>query len=291
MVEAVIAQFLNGLSQAMLLIMIAAGLSIIFGLMDVLNFAHGSFYMLGAYIGLTTVTVTGQFWFALVVAFVVVAAVGGLLEFVALRPLYDRDPVYHLLITFGFLLIMDHSVQVIWGPDPQNISPPALFDGSIQVLNVTYPLYRIFIFVAGLIFTVGLYLLLRRSDMGLIVRAGTHNKETVRAFGVNLPRVFTFTFAFGVGIAAVSGVMAAPIVGLNPAMGTAVIIDAFIVVIIGGLGSFRGAVVAALLIAEIRALGVLVFPRFTVILVFLALIVVLTVRPTGLFDTGQGGGH
>lgn len=291
MVEAVITQFLNGLSQAMLLIMIAAGLSIIFGLMDVLNFAHGSFYMLGAYVGFTTVTVTGQFWLALVAAFVVVAATGAVLEFVALRPLYDRDPVYHLLITFGFLLIMDHSVQVIWGPDPKDISAPAFLNQSIQVLDVTYPSYRIFVFFVGLVFTIGLYLLLRHSDMGLIVRAGTHNKETVRALGVNLPRVFTLTFAFGVGIAAVSGVMAAPIVGLSPAMGTAVIIDAFIVVIIGGLGSFRGAVIAALLIAEIRALGVLILPRFTVILVFLALIVVLTVKPSGLFDTGQGGGH
>lgn len=288
---AVLAQFLNGLSQAMLLILIATGLSIIFGLMDVLNFAHGSFYMLGAYIGMTIYLVTDQFFLAIIVAFLTVAAIGAAIEYVTLRPLHDRDPVYHLLVTFGFLLVIDQSVRLVWGSEVKSLDTPAMLDHSIQILSVTYPVYRIFVFAFGFVFTVGMFLLIRRSDIGLIIRAGTHNKETVRSLGISLPKVFTLTFAFGVGIAAVSGVIAAPIVGLQPSMGANVIIDAFIIVILGGLGSFRGVVIASFLIAEVRALGVLISPRYTVIFVFVVLILTLLVRPKGLFsDIASVGG-
>lgn len=283
--SAVIAQALNGLSQMMLLVLIASGLTIIFGLMDILNFAHGSFYMLGAYIGLSTYLVTDQFFLAIVLAFLVVGALGGLLEYATLRPLYDRDPVDHLLITFGFLLVLDQSVHFIWGADLKSMSTPSLLDFSIQFGTLLYPAYRIFIFLFGLAFVGGMLLLIQRSNIGLVIRAGTHNTETVRSLGINLPRAFTLTFAFGAGIAAVSGVIAAPVVGLSPTMGVSIIIDAFIVVVIGGLGSFRGSVVAAFIIAEIRALGALFFPGLTSLLVLVALAVTLVIKPEGLFAT------
>lgn len=282
--SAVIAQALNGLSQMMLLVLIASGLTIIFGLMDILNFAHGSFYMLGAYVGLTTYLLTNQFILSIVAAFILVGALGGLLEYASLRPLYDRDPVDHLLITFGFLLVLDQSAQFIWGADLKSMQTPDLLDFSIRLGSVTYPVYRIFIFLFGLVFIAGMIVLIRRSDIGLIIRAGTHNTETVRSLGINLPRAFTLTFAFGAGIAAISGVIAAPIVGLSPTMGVSIIIDAFIVVIIGGLGSFRGSVVAAFIIAEVRALGALFLPGFTSLLVLVALIVTLIIKPEGLFS-------
>ncbi|WP_256301635.1 branched-chain amino acid ABC transporter permease [Haloarchaeobius salinus] len=283
--SAIIAQALNGLSQMMLLVLIASGLTIIFGLMDILNFAHGSFYMLGAYIGLSTYLLTEQFFLAIVVAFILVGALGGLLEYTTLRPLYGRDPVDHLLITFGFLLVLDQSAHFIWGADLKSMPTPDLLDFSLQLGMLSYPAYRIFIFLFGLAFVGGMFLLIQRSNMGLIIRAGTHNTETVRSLGINLPRAFTMTFAFGAGIAGVSGVIAAPVVGLSPTMGVSIIIDAFIVVVIGGLGSFRGSIVAAFIIAEVRALGALFFPGFTSILVLLALVVTLVIKPEGLFPT------
>ena len=283
--SAVIAQALNGLSQMMLLVLIASGLTIIFGLMNILNFAHGSFYMLGAYIGLSTYLLTNQFVLAMIVAFVLVATLGGLLEYATLRPLYGRDPVDHLLITFGFLLVLDQSAHFIWGADLKSMPTPSLLDFSIRLGSVSYPAYRSFVFGFGLVFIAGMLVLIRRSDVGLIIRAGTHNTETVRSLGINLPRAFTLTFAFGAGIAAVSGVIAGPIVGLSPTMGVSIIIDAFIVVIIGGLGSFRGSVVAAFIIAEVRALGALFFPGLTSVLVLVALIVTLIIKPEGLFNT------
>lgn len=286
----VLVQFLNGLAQAMLLILIASGLSIIFGLMDVLNFAHGAFYMLGAYSGVTVYLATGQFWLAIVVAFVLIGVLGALLEYVTLRRLYDRDPAYHLLITFGFLLIIEQGVRIIWGSSPRSLDAPALLEGSIQLLNTSYPVYRLFILVFGAVFTIALFLLIRYSNIGLIVRAGTYDTETVRMLGINLPRIFTLTFAFGIGLAAMSGIVAAPMVGLSPTMGDQILIDAFIVVIIGGLGSFRGVVVASIIIAEIQALGVLVLPRFTPVLILLAVIVMLVIRPQGLFGTVAEGG-
>jgi len=280
--SAVLLQFLNGLSQAMLLLLIASGLSIIFGLIDVLNFAHGSFYMLGAYFGMTLYVFTGQFWIGILAAFVIMALIGALIEYVTLRPLHGRDPANYLLATFGLLLIFNESARVIWGSQVQSVAPPALLAGSVSIFGTTYPVYRLFILAFGAAFAVAVYLLITRTKLGLIVRAGTYDRELVRSFGIRLPRVFMLTFALGTGIAAVSGIIAAPLLGLEPTMGDNVIIDAFMVVIIGGLGSYRGAIIASLLIAEIRALGVLVLPRYTVVLVFLAFVVMLAIRPEGI---------
>jgi len=290
--SAVLTQFLNGLSQGVLLVLIAAGLSLIFGLMDVLNFAHGSFYMLGAYAGLTTYTLFNSFWFAIVAAFVFVGLIGAFIEFVTLRPLYERDPVYHLLITFGFLLVFEQVVRSVWGTGGKSFESPPLLRGSIKIFSTTFPVYRIFVIVIGVILISAIYFVVQYSNVGLIIRAGTQNEETVRSLGIKLPRIFTLTFAFGTGLAAVSGVIAAPIVGLQPTMGSSIIIDAFIIVIVGGLGSFRGAVVTSFIIAEIRALGALVLPRYTIILTLIALIITISIRPQGIFGNvrDSGGG-
>lgn len=293
MVEAsvVMAQFLNGLSQMMLLVLIASGLSIVWGLMDVLNFAHGAFYMLGAYTGLTVLLATGNFFVGFIAAFVIVGSVGALIEYTTLRRVYDRDPVYHLLITFGYLIVIEEGARLIWGSQFRAFDPPAALQGSVDLLGVTYPMYRLSIILIGVLFTVGIYYFFNGTNIGLIIRAGEENSEMVRALGIDLPRLFTLTFAVGIGIAAISGVVAAPLGGVQPNMGTNIIIDAFIVVIIGGVGDYRGVIAGSFLVAEIRALGTLVLPRFIPIVLLLVLLAVLLIRPQGLFGTAEEGNY
>jgi branched-subunit amino acid ABC-type transport system permease component len=283
-----LAQFLNGLSQMMLLVLIASGLSIVWGLMDVLNFAHGAFYMLGAYTGLTVLLASGNFFVGMLAAFVIVGLIGAVIEYASLRPLYEGDPVYHLLITFGYLIVIEEGVRLIWGSGFRSLDAPAMLQGSVQILGVTYPVYRLAIILIGVLFSVAIYYFFNHTDIGLIIRAGEHNAETVRSQGINLPQVFTLTFTIGIGMAALSGVVAAPLGGVQPNMGSNVIIDAFIVVIIGGVGDYRGVIVGAFLIAQIRSLGALVFPRFTPIFLLLVLLTVLVIKPEGLFGSSGG---
>lgn len=274
---------LNGIAIGMLLLLVASGLSLIFGLMGVVNFAHGSLYMFGAYFGLVLFDRTGVFVVALLVAPFLVAGIGVLMEYLTLRPLYGRDPLYQILLTFGIALILDEVVILVWGPNALNFAGPSWLTGVFSVAGAALPIYRVFVICLGAVVAVGLYLFLQRTRYGLVVRAGTANRTMVEANGINVKRAFTIMFAVGAGMAAVGGVVAGPMLSVYPAMGLDMVIEAFVVVVIGGLGSFRGSVVGALLAGLAQAFGSFYVPSFSSIIIFTLMIVVLLVRPSGLF--------
>lgn len=272
-----------GLQIGMTLILIAAGLTLIFGMMDVINVAHGSLYMLGAYFGLTLVHVTGNFWLAVVVAPVLVGAVGVVIEVFTVRPLQGRNPLYHILLTFGLLIIIEEFVGVIWGAQVQNIRTPSAVDGTLVVGPIAYPEYRAFLLVASTVVVAAIWLALSRTDFGILMTASAHDAEMVSALGVDVSRVFTVVFAAGAALAGLAGVLLGAQLGFQPTTGVAVIIEAFAVVVIGGLGSFRGAVVGALLVGLLEAYLALLTPALADLSVFVLMALVLLVRPSGLF--------
>jgi branched-subunit amino acid ABC-type transport system permease component len=286
-VEAIAVQALQGLTVGTVLFLVAAGLSIIWGLMDILNFTHGALYALGAYVGMVVVALTGSFWLALLFAFVIVAGIGAALEIVALRRLFGRDPLYYFLLTFGLTYVLTEVIRVIWGDEFQRLAAPAALQGSVN-LGITFPTYRLFVIAASVVVAVGVWLLLTRTRFGLLLRAGTQNPEMVSVLGTDIRTVYTLGFALGSALAGIAGVLVAPLSGLSPQMGVDLLIQAFIVVIIGGLGSFRGAAVASLLVGEINAFGIMLAPGYSVLLIYAAMILVLLLKPAGLFVESAG---
>lgn len=272
-----------GLQIGMTLILIVAGLTLIFGMMDVINVAHGSLYMLGAYFGLSLVNVTGSFWLAVLVAPILVGVVGAVIEVFTIRPLHGRNPLYHILLTFGILIILEEGVRVFWGSQVYNIRTPELVDGTIRLGFVSYPEYRAFLFVASTLVVLALWLALSRTDFGILMQASAHDAEMVSALGVDVSRVFTVVFAAGAALAGLAGVLLGAQRGFEPTTGVAVIIEAFAIVVIGGLGSFRGAVVGALLVGLLESYLALLSPALAELSVFVLMALVLLVRPTGLF--------
>ena len=276
---------LNGVAIGMLLLLVASGLSLIFGLMGVVNFAHGSLFMIGAYVGLVVFDSSGVFLLALLVAPFLVAGIGIVMEFLTLRPLYGRDPLYQILLTFGIALILDEAVVLVWGPNALSFPTPSWAAGILDVAGATFPVYRAVVIAVGAAVAVAVYLFLQRTRYGLVVRAGTDNRKMVEASGINVKRAFTIMFAVGAGMAAIGGVVAGPMMAAYPAMGTDMVIEAFVVVVIGGLGSFRGSVVGALLAGLVQSFGNFYVPEASSILIFVLMVVVLVVRPAGLFGT------
>jgi urea ABC transporter permease protein UrtB len=272
----------NGIAIGMLFFLVAAGLSLIFGLMGVINFAHGSLYMIGAYVGLVVFDRSALFLLALLIVPFVIAGIGVVMEYCTLRPLYDRDPIYQILLTFGLALVFDEAVTLIWGLNALNFSRPPWLTGTVSLGAGQFPFYRVFVIVLGAVVGVGLYLFLERTRFGLVVRAGTNNRDMVELCGINVKRAFTVVFGVGAGMAAVAGVAAGPIFSVYPEMGTEMIIEAFAVVVIGGLGSFRGSLVGALAVGLLQAFGNYFLVNFSSMLVFALMIVVLLVRPHGL---------
>jgi len=272
----------NGITIGMLFFLVASGLSLVFGLMGVVNFAHGSLYMIGAYVGLAVFDRSGLFLLALLVVPFVIAGLGVLMEYLTLRPLYDRDPIYQILLTFGIALVFDEAVTLIWGLNALSFSRPEWLSTTISLGAGQFPLYRVFVITLGAAVGTGLYLFLERTRFGLVVRAGTNNRDMVELCGINVKRAFTVVFAVGAGMAAVAGVAAGPMFSAYPEMGTEMIIEAFAVVVIGGLGSFRGSLVGALAVGLLQAFGNYFLVSFSSMLVFVLMIVVLLVRPHGL---------
>ena len=273
-----------GLSLSLLLFLLAAGLTLIFGMLGVINFAHGSIYMLGAYFCFQVVQWTGSFWAGLIAAPIAAALLGAVMERVALRPVYERDHIYQLLLTFGFILVIEEAVRLIWGLDYKQVPTPDLFSEPISMFGSIIPSYRLFIIGFGLLVSLVLFLLLDRSRYGMMIRAASSDAEMVQTLGLNVSRVRTGVFALGAGLAALGGVVAAPLVPIELGMGFSVIIDCFVVVIIGGLGNIRGAIFAALLLGMTRAVGFSYAPEWVELLTFLLLIVTLLTRPAGLFS-------
>lgn len=273
-----------GLSIGMLLFLLAVGLTLIFGMLGVINFAHGALYMLGAYLAYQTVQWTGSFWLALLSAPVIVAVLSAAMEMVAIRRVYTRDHFYQVLLTFGLILVIDELVRSIWGLQAKLLSAPPGLDSSVLLLGSDVSAYRLFLIGFGVLVSLAFFLVLERSKVGMIVRGCNHDSEMAACLGVNVARVRTWIFAIGSGMAALGGVAAGPIYPVEPNMGFAVIIDCFMVVVIGGMGNIRGSLAGALLIGMIRAVGQFYVPHLIGVLTYLLFISVLLATPQGLFS-------
>lgn len=276
-------QALNGLALGMLLFLLAAGLSLIFGMMDFINLAHGSFYMLGAYLAFSLVQRTGSFWLGLLAIPFVVGLVGILLEGSLLRPLYPRGHLDQVLLTFGLAFVIADLVKIVWGAEIRSVPPPEELRGAVPILGTVYPRYRLFVVVLGLLLAVALWLVQSRTRIGAIIRAGVADKEMVSGLGINVSLVFTGTFAVGVGLAAMSGVVAGPFLSLAPGMDFDQLILSLIVVVLGGLGTLRGSFWGAIIVGEADTFGKVLLPDFSLAFIFAVMAAVLLLRPSGLF--------
>lgn len=274
-------QLLNGLVYGALLFALASGLALMFGLRRIVNFAHGALYMLGAYLGYTAAQAFG-FWGGLVAAAAGLALLGLLLDMTVFRPLQRRDPLTTLLVTFGLALIAEDLVLTAWGNDTLSFAEPAQLSGALSVFDSQFPAYRLAIIGFGAAVAVGLVLWLRLSRIGLFVRAASHDPVISAVQGVNTDRVSALVVAVSAALAGVSGVVAAPLMSLAPSMGTDILVDSFIVVVVGGLGSLGGAFVVAMLLGQINVLGVVFMPELISLLPFLLMIGILIWKPTGL---------
>src|SRR5215475_4289968 len=281
-----VVQFLTGLASAASLFLVASGLSIIFGVTRIVNFAHGAFYMLGAYIAFTlTERFSGAlgFWGGIIAASLIVGAIGVVIEMLLLRRIYHVPEMFQLLATFGLTLMVEDLEVLTWGPDDL-VGPRAPgLKGAIDFFGQRIPSYDLFLIVLGPLVLGLLWLVFQRTRWGVLVRAATQDRDMVAALGVNQKWLFTSVFALGVFLAALGGALQIPRDAVNHAMDLRIIVEVFVVVVIGGLGSMVGAFVAAVLVSELNAFGILIFPKISIILVFLVMAVVLIVRPWGLF--------
>jgi branched-chain amino acid transport system permease protein len=285
--SALAAQLFTGLVLGGILVLLATGLSLIFGLMTVVNFAHGSLYMLGAYVGFFVLAYTKSFWVALVVAPLVVGLFGLVIERLLVRPLYGRGPDDPLLLTFGLSLVLVEAVKLVAGKVGLTLDPPDALAGAVDLGFMMFPAYRIFVLAVTVVVLVALWLFLEKTSIGLIVRAGSRDALMVRALGIDLGRAWFLVFGLGIAMAGLAGILAGPLRGVYAEMGIEIIIEAFVVVVVGGMGSLPGAVVAGLLIGEVISLTTFFAPKLAEIVVFMVMAVVLLARPSGLF--GEAG--
>jgi branched-chain amino acid transport system permease protein len=285
-VSFVFTQFLGGFTTAMFLFLIASGLSLVFGVMRVLNFAHGSFYMLGAYLAWQAVQWLGpileSFWLAALAAAMGVALLGGLVERLLLRHMYGREELYQLLLTYALVLILGDAAKALWGTQQLSVSRPALLDGGIEMFGAVLPLYNLFIMLMGCAIAVAGWLVLTRSSAGRMVRAAALDREMLGALGANVGALYTGMFVASSFLAGLSGALVTPIEGIVPGMDVEIIVEAFIVVVIGGLGSFWGTFLGALIYGQVLSFGILLFPRFSIFAVSVLMAAVLVLRPWGL---------
>ena len=274
---------LNGLSWGMLLFLISAGLSTVFGVMGILNFAHGSFYMLGAYFCMEIMHIVPNFWVGLIFAPVLVGLFGVIVEKTLLNKIYGRDVTFQLLFTFAILLILDDSVRLIWGAGYHIVDPPKILAGIFNLFKHSYPVYRIFLIIMGPLVGITLWIFFQSTKWGKIIRAAAMDREMAEGLGINVPLLFSAVFALGCWLAGVGGALAAPFQSVEPSMGGRIIIESFIVVVVGGLGSFPGAFAGALLLGLLEAFGTSLFGEIQMALPYLLLAVILLFKPTGLF--------
>ncbi len=285
--SALAAQVFTGLVLGMIFVLLAIGLSLIFGLLTVVNFAHGSLYMLGAYFGVFVYGVTKNFWLSLVIAPLMVGTVGLLIERFLIRRLYGRSPDDPLLLTFGLSLIIVEAVRIIWGKIGLTIDPPKALGTAVNLGFMNFPAYRLFVIAVTVAVLVAIWLFLERTNVGLIIRAGSRDPLMVRALGIDLSRIWLLVFGIGTGLAGLAGILAGPMRGVYAEMGVTMVIESFVVIVVGGMGSLVGAVVAGLLMGQVVGLTTYFAPALAEIMVFIAMAVVLLVRPSGLF--GEAG--
>jgi len=298
-----VVQLFNGLQLGILLFLVAAGLTLVFGVMDFINLAHGVQYMLGAYLAVMAYGFIGNFFLSVLLALFASLLFGLLLEFLVFRHLYGRDHLEQVLATFGIIMLLNQGVKLLWGAAPLNLPIPELLSGSVPLLEgLRYPVYRFAIIAAGVLVAAGLYLFVTSTRVGMLVRAGATNAAMVSALGVDIKRLFTVVFGFGAMLAGFAGVMVAPILSVEPGMGDQILILAFVVIVIGGIGSIRGAFLAAVLVGVIDTLGRsfmtdllrlllppatarVIGPALASMSIYLLMAVVLAIRPAGLFPT------
>lgn len=281
--EGFLANILNGLSWGMLLFLISMGLTTVFGVLGVLNFAHGALFMLGAYVCMQIMQIVPSFWLGLALGPLLVAALGVLIERYLLRRVYARDVSFQLLLTFAILLVLDDAVLILWGPAYHVVEAPPLLAGVFRLFGHTYPVYRLFLIIVGPLVGLGLWFFFQFTRWGRIVRAAALDREMAEGIGVRVPLLFSAVFGLGAWLAALGGALAAPQQSVAPSMGDRIIIESFIVVVIGGLGSFPGAFVGALFLGLLESFGTVFAGHAQMALPYLLLAVVLLVRPRGFF--------
>ena len=280
----ILIQVLNGLQYGLLLFLVASGLTLIFGIMGVINLAHGSFYMIGAYFAWSLASYFGNLLTAILVGIVLSVLLGLALERLLIRHFYGRDHLYQVLLTYGLILIFEQLRSLIWGDEVQGVKVPELFNYSIPLTDtLSYPVYRLVISAACVAIALGLHWLIRRTRLGMMIRAGAHNREMTEAMGINVRMLFAVVFSLGVALAALAGMLAAPVSSVYPNMGSQVLIICFVVVVIGGIGSVKGALVGALLIGLADTFGQVYLPQLAGMVVYLLMAAVLVFRPEGLF--------
>lgn len=276
-------QILNGLMLGMIYVLIATGLTIIFGMMGIINFAHGDLLLVGTYVAWATYHTTGSLIAGLLLAPLIVGVVGVLIEVFMLRPIYDRDILLQLLITFGIAEFLRGGVMFIWGPRGHSFPIPEWGQVTVDLGLFSYPGYRLFVIVLASILLLAVYLLLTRTDIGVIIRAGTMDREMVNALGIDLSKVYLLVFVIGAALAGIAGALIGPIQGATPNMGIELLVPAFVVVVIGGMGSLRGTLVSGILVGELLVIVGVLFPRAAEASIYLAMVAVLLIRPRGLF--------
>jgi branched-chain amino acid transport system permease protein len=294
-------QSLNGLQYGVMLFLMAAGLTLVFGIMNLVNLAHGSLYMIGAYFAVALTKWTGNYLAGVALALVATLVVGMLVEVVALRTLYERDHLDQVLATFGLILFFNELIAIVWGRAPQYSALPGWLNGHVALFSgSTYPVYRLVILIAGLVVAVLLWYIVTRTRLGMLIRAGASNRTMVAALGVNIQLLYTVVFGFGAALAGLAGLMAGPIYAVQPGMGELILIQVFVVIVIGGIGSIRGALVGAVIVGVVDTLGRAFLkpllghvisppaaeaagPALASMLIYLLMAVVLAIRPAGLF--------
>lgn len=283
----IVTQILFGLALGAVYILMACGLTIIFGLLDVVNFAHGTFYMLGAFAAFVTISLFGNFWLGLAFAVIIVGLIGWITESYLIKPLYGKDPLYPLMLTFGFSVAVTDLMRAIFGTIGKIIPLPKIFAGSLMWEGIFLPRYRVFIIFLTLAVLIFLWYFLKKTNLGMIIRAATRDSLMVRTLGINVPRIWTFGFALGVGLAGLAGGVNSTILPALPDMGVEMTIECFVVVVIGGLGSLGGAILGGLIIGQVISFVSLLASDWSNVAIFLTMLCILLVRTRGLF--GEAG--
>ncbi|MBP0628414.1 MULTISPECIES: branched-chain amino acid ABC transporter permease [unclassified Cupriavidus] len=280
-------QCLNSVQYGLLLFLVASGLTLIFGIMGVINLAHGSFYMLGAYLAFTLAGLTGNLFTAIPLGIVLAVVFGYVLEWAFFSYLYERDHLQQVLMTYGLILVFEELRSILVGDDVHGVQVPALLDGALPIGNdMTYPVYRLFISAVCLAVAGAMYYVIRRTRLGMMIRAGATNREMVQSLGINITVLYRFVFALGVALAVLAGMISAPVSSVYPGMGGQVLIVCFVVVVIGGIGSVKGALVASLLLGFVDTFGKVFWQEAAGVLIYLLMAVILLWKPQGLFKAG-----
>lgn len=275
-------QFLNALQYSMLLFLLSIGLTVILGLLHFINLAHGALYMMGAYLGVSVATATGSFWAALVLAPLLVTAIGALLYFLLIERLRRAGPMNQVLVTFGLIFVFLDLVRIYWGDIALGLDAPAVLSGAVHLFGFTYPAYRLFIILVGAVVMAILWAILARTQIGAMIRAAVENSDMAAALGINVGRLFFAVFCVGCALAGLAGVVAAPVFSATTGMGVSILIPTLIVVVIGGLGSLEGAIVGSLIIGFIETIGAVMMPGLAAISSYVLLAAILILRPQGL---------